>query len=436
MRWRRTVRNTSAEFLAQRAERARARSARARAKAKAVKAEASDAGTRIERLCELIERHPASVLANPAWELAMVADPAILGRLDDAKLALVAGHASADATTLALFANEVARRSEGQFMSTPTATSLAVATRADAPVEALRVLAGIGNPRRMGVPGVEIARHRVKCFEKGDAEMAGGWRDALPALMFDVGLGRDRTRCWVVSQWWIPRLVEKGAAGAAHPFILGIFAGATSVPRRAMLELVRLRGYDVNERWLWTIASVDSGAPNDRPSEFLWRACVSGWDGDFSSYEMSRRCAPQQFGEAQYRGIRNSRISAWVESVRCREDARSVGVAMPGVMGPGDEYAGAGACSTLGAEDGGALALLALDCRRATELARRAQDPRWWVRAAVAMNVTVDAALRETLCGDRHWVVRGMAWEAREAAGRVAAASGAAGREAAAGGVA
>jgi hypothetical protein len=48
------------------------------------------------------------------------------------------------------------------------------------------------------------------------------------------------------------------------------------------------------------------------------------------------------------------------------------------------------------------------------------------VRAAVAMNVTVDAALREQLCGDHHWVVRGMAREAREAAGRVAAASGAA----------
>ena len=71
----------------------------------------------------------------------MVTDPALLGRLDDAKLALVAGHASADATTLALFANEVVRRSQGQFMSTPTAASLAVATRADAPVEALRALA-------------------------------------------------------------------------------------------------------------------------------------------------------------------------------------------------------------------------------------------------------------------------------------------------------
>jgi hypothetical protein len=431
MRWRRTVRNTSAEVLAKRAERARARSARARAKAKAVKNEASDAGTRIERLCELIERHPASVLANPAWELAMVTDPALLGRLDDAKLALVAGHASADATTLALFANEVVRRSQGQFMSTPTAASLAVATRADAPVEALRALAGIGNPRRMGVPGVEVARHRVKCFEKGDVEMVGGWRDALPAVMVEVGRTADRAGHWAVDQGYTPRLVERGAARAAHPFLLGLFAGATSPSRRAMLELVRLRGHDVDERWLWTVAAVEAGAGarNDRVSEYLWRACVSWWDGDFSSYGMSTRCAPQSFAEAQYLGIRNQRISAWVASLRCHEDARRFGAAMPPVTVSGDgldDHVYVGGPFLTGVVNGNLLAWLAIECKQAAALARRARDPRWWVRAAVAMNVTVDAALREQLCGDHHWVVRGMAREAREAAGRVAAASGAA----------
>jgi len=429
MRWRRIVRNTSAEVLAQRAERARARSARAREKARAVKAEASDAGTRIERLCELIERHPASVLANPAWELAMVADPALLGRLDEAKLALVAGHASGDVTMLALVANEVARRSQGR--STPTDASLAVATRADAPVDALRALAGIGNPRRMGVPGVEIARHRVGCFEKGDAEMLGGWRDALPALMVDLGRVADRAGHWAVDRGYTPRLVERGSARAAHPFLLGLFAGATSPSRRAMLELVRLRGHDVEERWLWTVAALEAGAGprNDRVSEYLWRACVSWWDGDFSSYGMSTRCAPQSFAEAQYLGIRNQRVSAWVASLRCHEDARRFGAAMPPVTGSGDGLGDpvyVGVPFLLGVVNGNLLAWLAIECKQPEALARRARDPRWWVRAAVAMNVTVDAALREQLCGDHHWVVRGMAREAREAAGRVAAASGAA----------
>ena len=429
MRWRRTVKNTSAEVLAQRAERARARSARARAKAKAVKNEASDAGTRIERLCDLIERHPALVLANPAWELALVSDPALLGRLDDTKLAFVAGHASSDATTLSLFANEVARRSQGRF--TPTDASLAVATRADAPVDALRALAGIGNPRRMGVPGVEIARHRVGCFEKGDAEMLGGWRDALPALMVDLGRVADRAGHWAVNRGYTPRLVERGSARAAHPFLLGLFAGATSPSRRAMLELVRLRGHDVEERWLWTVAAVEAGAgPRiDRVSEYLWRACVSWWDGDFSSYGMSTRCAPQSFPEAQYLGIRNQRVSAWVASLRCHEDARRFGAAMPPVTGSGDGLGDpvyVGGPFLTGVVNGNLLAWLAIECKQAEALARRARDPRWWVRAAVAMNVTVDAALRETLCGDRHWVVRGMAREAREAAGRVAAGGGAA----------
>ena len=428
MRWRRIVRNTSAEVLAQRAERARARSARAREKARAVKAEASDAGTRIERLCELIERHPASVLANPAWELAMVADPALLGRLDEAKLALVAGHASGDVTMLALVANEVARRSQGR--STPTDASLAVATRADAPVDALRVLAGIGNPRRMGVPGVEIARHRVGCFEKGDAEMLGGWRDALPALMVDLGRVADRAGHWAVDRGYTPRLVERGSARAAHPFLLGLFAGATSPSRRAMLELVRLRGHDIEERWLWTVAALEAGAGprNDRVSEYLWRACVSWWDGDFSSYGMSTRCAPQSFAEAQYLGIRNQRVSAWVASLRCHEDARRFGAAMPPVAVSGDgldDHVYVGVPFLLDAVNGNLLAWLAIECKQPEALARRARDPRWWVRAAVAMNVTVDAALRETLCGDHHWVVRGMAREAREAAGREAAASGA-----------
>ena len=289
----------------------------------------------------------------------------------------------------------------------------------EAPVEALRALAGIGNPRRMGVPGVEVARHRVKCFEKGDVEMVGGWRDARPALMVEVGRTADRAGHWAVDQGYTPRLVERGAARAAHPFLLGLFAGATSPSRRAMLELVRLRGHDVDERWLWTVAAVEAGAGarNDRVSAYLWRACVS------------TRCAPQSFAEAQYLGIRNQRISAWVASLRCHEDARRFGAAMPPVTVSGDgldDHVYVGGPFLTGVVNGNLLAWLAIECKQAAALARRARDPRWWVRAAVAMNLTVDAALREQLCGDHHWVVRGMAREAREAAGRVAAASGAA----------
>ena len=70
----------------------------------------ADPATSIPMLASLAVREPIRVLANPAWELAMVAQPALLANVSDEALAALASCAKADAEFLRSAARSCALR--------------------------------------------------------------------------------------------------------------------------------------------------------------------------------------------------------------------------------------------------------------------------------------------------------------------------------------
>lgn len=410
--------NTNALPPAEREARRTASKARTYAKQRAIADDASDAGTPIARLRELLVRHPARVLANPAWQLASVTDLGLVGSLPGQALEVLAGHPGADASTLMMVAQQLVRRHASYRTDCPGAVH-AVATRADVPVEVLRVLAEGRDRDRMGNPGFEVAYHRVRWFEAGDESLAMGWRDALPAMMVDATARLPGNRQWSFLPGHFERVLAHDPARSAHPFILGLVLRAPPGPRAVALHCVRSAGHDPDERWLWAHAVCAVRPPSDweRPGwlSHHWKACVSTWERDFHSFGLSSRCSPRAMGEAQGRRAEADRMAQWVAEWRRGE----VEGKAPNAEGPerpawesGLELDGA---SPFNGTSGSHLAELALVCEDATMLGRRSRDGRWWVRAAAAMNPALGEMSRARLCGDHHWAVRAMAREARDA---------------------
>ena len=130
----------------------------------------ADPATSIPMLASLAVREPIRVLANPAWELAMVAQPALLANVSDEALSALASCAKADAEFLRSAARSCAPR--------PAATKRtiwALASRADAPAEVLQLLASLADPRRTSADGREIAR--LRAWQDGARLL--GWRAAV-----------------------------------------------------------------------------------------------------------------------------------------------------------------------------------------------------------------------------------------------------------------
>jgi hypothetical protein len=410
-------RNTDPEYLKQCRARREASLARAAAKRASVAAEASDAGTPMQRLVELLGSHPSRVLANPAWELATVADPGLVSRLPAESLALVAGHPATDGAMMMVLAQEVVRRTPN-YDNVHRYAAFVLATRADIPVDALRVLADHCDHRRMGAPGFEVARHRVRRYEAGDTELVDGWREALPVMMVDVAAEIHGVDGWPTWSSPLEDAIAYGGARTAHPFILGLSLRMSADCRNRVLAHVRSRGRDVNEQWLWLHASAAVVPPLEDGSHaalhFLWKMCISQWEQNFNSFGQSSRCAPSCFSEAQHRGLRNNRISSWVDAWRrdesTHETPRPVEPQLTTGL-PNRCWGGTGRETTGGTH----LVELALNTTDALVLRRRSYDSRWWLRAAAALNPALGDGPRDRLCRDHHWVVRAMAREAREA---------------------
>jgi hypothetical protein len=410
-------RNTDPEYLKQCRARREASLARAAAKRASVAAEASDAGTSMQRLQDLLVRHPGRVLANPAWELATVTDPGLMSRLPSDSLALVAGHPATDGAMMMVLAQEVVRRASN-YDNVHRVAAYALATRADIPVDALRVLADRCDPRRMGAPGFEVARHRVRRYEAGDTELVDGWREALPVMMVDVARELHGAYGWPM---WSSRLedaIAYGGARTAHPFILGISLRLSADCRNRVLAHVRRSGRDVNEQWLWlhasaaVVPSLEGGS--HAALHYLWKMCISQWEHNFNSFGLSSRCAPTCFAEAQCCSLRNGRISSWVDAWRREESSHETPRPVEPQLTTGLplRFVGGSWRETI---DGTHLVELALKTTNALVLRRRSYDSRWWLRAAAALNPALGDGPRDRLCRDHHWVVRAMAREAREA---------------------
>ncbi|MFM1935463.1 MAG: hypothetical protein RI990_422 [Planctomycetota bacterium] len=405
--------NTSTLPPAERAARRAASKARAYAKQRAIADEASSASTPIHRLRELLARHPARVLANPAWQLASVTDPSLVSSLSGGALEVLAGQPGLDAETLMMMAQELVRRHASHGTDCPGA-SYALAMRGDAPVEVLRALAKGRDPDRMGNPGFEVAHHRVKWFEAGDASLTRGWRDALPAMMADAagGVGASHRR-WSFHLPHLERMLAHDPARSAHPFILGLVLRAEPEPRNLALHCVRRTGHDRHERWLWShaIGAEAKTTESEYPGRlsYRWKACISLWERDFGSFGVSRRCAPRGFAEAQCTHLTTRYVDQWADAWRRDEANGRLRIAAAPKRPAWESCIELDGVTTFDASSGSHLVELALVCEDTVILGRRSRDHRWWVRAAVAMNPALGEGCRTRLRQDHHWIVRAMA---------------------------
>ena len=132
---------------------------------------ARDPGTAVETLLTLIGEHPAEVLTNPAWQLAVVAEPSLLRELSDQELAACCRTSVIDPVLLGC-ASERARLG----VRRARAVVEAIVQRADTSAELIEHLYGLR---------VETGGHRIEAFEatvalrRGNGTAASFVRPAL-----------------------------------------------------------------------------------------------------------------------------------------------------------------------------------------------------------------------------------------------------------------
>lgn len=410
------VPNTDPEFLAASAARARARAARAAAAKRGLTKEASDPATRISRLAELLLLRPNNVLANPAWELASIADPQLLNGIAWNCAQAIATHPKADAAALMCLARRVAARTEQGYRRTSGETvAWRVACRADATVEVLRALVHGEDTERMSSVFLEVARQRIRCHEAGDREMLGGWRHAvLPTLVNCIGPGTRRLQRCTDMHLLLTALRERPSR-IAHPLVQAVVVCSASPARDAALRVVRDAGADHDDALLTAVAvrvqDESRESPSERALTMEWKKCVSTWEGNFASDGLSTRCAPRSFTEGMGRQMRSYQLRDWVRSWRTKEAARRAAEAAPRRRKRRPAEPAPSPWSPGGVDDLRHIPYLAFHARDRPLLTRRSRDPRWWVRAATLLNPRLSAGPRERLRHDHHWLVRAMARE-------------------------
>jgi len=351
---------------------------------------AADPATPIDRLVELGASWPRQVLSNPAWQLALVADPSLARRAPDAVLAESVKTAPLDdAACLRAFHAWMDRPSQLEL------TLFALASHAEAPYSWLCGVALHAPPGRCVENGLEIARHRAHLVP-GEFH---GWAAAiLPSL-------RPSAR----SRWSVERmrsgedalveLLHHGAFDLDNPFALIAGAFGSQSLRDHLLSFAQPR----HARWMCASADVEAGYdPHHRRN--AWRLCSQLWDGAADEVRKAERFGPCCMAEAMGMAIRlreaRDLLAGWLDGEREPTRRARAGV-------PLDDAILEAACS--GPVSSALLVLLSLPaCPRAL-LAMHARDEEPCVRAAVASNPALPAALRARLAGDWHWIVRGAA---------------------------
>lgn len=357
---------------------------------RAERREASDPATPIDRLLKLGERWPGHVLANPAWQLAAVADGAVARRVTDAMVA-------ESVKTVPLDDIACIRACDAWFDSSGTKeqTMFALASHADAPLSWLRSISIHAPPNRCAANGLEIALHRSRL---GAGDFRGWAAAALPTLSHSLRhavpnalvLQRDEA---------LVAFLHHGVVDLDQPFALvaGIF-GSPSL-RDGMLAFAR----EEDVRWVAAIATANSGYdPFGEPSE--WRVCTALWEGVVDHPRALRRFGARTFAEGMALGMRNQATMAAIEKWRCGDLPRRP---LPEQVMPLDDAILAAACS--GPRSGALMVLLSLPLCPIGLLRMHARSEEPCVRAAVASNPALPAAMRECLARDWHWIVRGAA---------------------------
>ena len=369
-----------------------------------------------ELIC-LARRFPERVLANPALELALVADPGVFAAASPVSLRALARQPSADGALLSAIANACfdQYRSHGSVID-------AVAARADAPRSVLARVAGwAGN--RCTADGREVARYRMLT----GIESCAGWDAAImPSLPWFVRV-RNRPvapRCAVetVSGLFAHRLIRLEC-----PMVRAILLMMEAPLRRAAL----LAGPRDDLTWLHAVARAEhyGGKAGGAAEHIRWRFCMAAWYSADPWCLFPPRDNAHGFADGMGRQMLARRIletaERWlagdVDDIRRiasspvgqgqGQGSASVATAAADPAAPTVPSADAVIKSAAGDAAPTVVQLLLLTSPACPLplLARRSRSATWVVRAAVACNPALPARERDVLREDLHWIVRGAA---------------------------
>ena len=377
---------------------------------------ASDPGTPIEELRRLAPRRPSTVLGNPAWQLAMVAQAGFLHSLGDRTLAALASAPAAGSEVL----TDVARTC-GRDANRWRDTVMALAVRADIPHGLLQEIAGDHPPGRPDGNALDLVRHRASRVA-GSLE---GWHAFVPALAmwwnrmpaFERTPVNGSVRADVVGS-----LVKAGAVPLHSPFIRGFTMMSTAEHRLRMV----VNAGDRDPAWTELTARASVVGPSGGvPDVHIWRECLHAAGGCDPHRCLDSRHEPSLIASDPHREVHFNewRVLShlWLRGEvydgsrrlvksRYRRETMSLRRAIP-------IAAGAPFFSMVH------LTLLACPCCPVDLLERRARSRSVLLRAVAASNPSLPARLRARLRRDTNWIVRGAATAAMESAAGAAVGS-------------
>ena len=374
--------------------------------------EAADPATSTKRLAVLMEHRADQVLANPAWQLACVAEPGLLASLTDDQLAGACTSTQADAGLLAsvghLYAgNRGAGREVGWLL----------ASHADTPRSAFENIVSSWKQERIGTPVQEVALQRLR----DPQSTLRGWRDAVPlAILCERSLSTPRT----MGQQWslLCGLLTAGHVPADAPLLDVVAMRCRTDVRERLMEYLppdcpharalREFGAYVKVGLHYRMRTID----------YTLRTVIRRWDGIGALGHAPDRCTRTVFTtnrlEDPWASKCRTHVQRWTErgaelAAEYRSRSRMAWeVATDGPPAFRALEARARVADTAGRGlEVNHLAVLSSDRCSVESLMIAARAQSWFVRLCVAANRVTDAAVLQPLANDPHWIVRGAALE-------------------------
>jgi hypothetical protein len=374
---------------------------------------ASDPSTPIEKLIELLTHFPLEVCSNPAWRLAVVASPSIIGTLQYDQLEALVEHESTGGGLWMSVAQRVTTGHGGSTQYLANNVQWSIASRADAAKSVLEVLIKPWDQRKMGTPAQELALHRLNHPEGSGI----GWQETVPLAIAVSDYGRSRLHRQ--RDRFISGLLAEGHLSPSAPIVAGlVLLGRKDVSARIMRhvppEAKLLHAMDTY-RTIGRTGRVD-------PVDLLLRAAIRCWNSSVSRGCLPYRCDSTPFS---YRRISDPFYCRPFQAIFASL-AETVDAASPAVAEDDRPEAAKSAqtiadfwkrtrversCAPWVSDTAEHLALLSSDLCPAELLQIRARSRDWMVRLSIAMGRTVDRSTLEQFRLDRHWLVRSAAEE-------------------------
>jgi hypothetical protein len=375
---------------------------------------ASDPSTPIEKLVELLTHFPLEVCSNPAWQLAVIASPSIIGTLKLDQLEAFVEHEITGGGLWMSVAQRVTTVKGDPKQYLVDYIQWNIASRADAAKSVLEVLIKPWDQRKMGTPAQELALHRLSHPEGSGI----GWQETVPLAIAVSDYGRSKLHRQ--RDRFISGLLAEGHLSPSAPIVAGlVLLGRKDVSARIMRHVpqdARLLHAMDKYRTVGRAGRVD-------PVDLLLRAGMRCWSTGRLSGDLPCRCENTPFS---YRRIGDPCDRSWFkESFAPHAD---VAVPTPPAIAEHarpDVVQGTGtlvdfwkrtrmerSCAPWMSDSAEHLALISSDLCPADLLQKRALSRDWLVRLSVAMSRTVDRFTLEPLRLDRHWLVRSAAEDA------------------------